>query len=305
MIFLAPLAAACPSNMSAPADAGSGQGATGAVASAGGMGARGGAGAGGSSGGQGGGAGGGDGGDAAAASDAGGLPFESLTVEVLEKLPHNPRAFTQGLELVGGRLYESTGLYGQSSVREVELTTGAVVRNVPLASNFFGEGLTVVDQRVIQLTWQEGTAFIYDRAMLTEQGTFSYTGEGWGLCYDGSRIVMSDGTGTLQFRDTAAFQRTGQVTVNRPDSVVVSRLNELECVGGSVYANVWMTDQILRIEPSSGTVTGVVDAAGLLSASEAARADVLNGIAHDSTNDTFLVTGKLWPWIFRVRFVSR
>jgi glutaminyl-peptide cyclotransferase len=245
---------------------------------------------------------------------AGATPPAALGVEVVRVLPHDPGAFTQGLELDRGLLVEGTGLYGRSSVRRVERVTGRVVRHRSLAPKLFGEGLTVVGDRIVQLTWRERVALVHDRATLRRRGAFRLAGEGWGICFDGRRLVTSDGTATLTFRDPRSFRplRRVEVGVDGPPRVLaglapgpVERLNELECVGGSVYANVWQTDLIVRIDAASGRVTAVVDAAGLLPPGEAERADVLNGIAFDAKQRVFLLTGKLWPRLFEVRSVPR
>jgi len=222
--------------------------------------------------------------------------------EIVRVLPHDAQAFTQGLVVFDGKFYESTGLYGRSSVRRVAPATGVVERAAALASDRFGEGLALVDRRLIQLTWQNRIALVYDLelALIT---TFEYEGEGWGLCFDGTRLVMSDGSGRLSFRDPRSFAVIGGVDVRRA-GVPVTRLNELECVGGQIYANVWQTDSVLRIDPASGNVLTTIDASGLLTAAETASADVLNGIAHDATTGHFFITGKLWPKVFEVRFPS-
>jgi glutaminyl-peptide cyclotransferase len=220
---------------------------------------------------------------------------------VLESYPHDTGAFTQGLLLYQGALYESTGLVGRSSVREVELATGRVLRQYDLPSPYFGEGLALVGQRLFQLTWTNQVAFTYDRATFAGQGWFTYGTQGWGLCYDGSRLVMSDGTSALYFRDPTTFQVLGQVTV-RLNGLPLERLNELDCADGWVYANVWTTDFIVKIDPATGRVAARINAAGLLTPAESSGTDVLNGIAHDPATGDFLITGKLWPKLFRVRF---
>jgi glutaminyl-peptide cyclotransferase len=233
-----------------------------------------------------------------------------LAVEVIERYPHDTAAFTQGLQLHDGVLYESTGLYGESDVRTVALETGEVIDLVELPDTAFGEGLTLVDDRIWQITWQEQIAFLRDAATLAEVDQVSYTGEGWGVCYDGGneRLVMSNGSAELTFRDPATFEPTGSVTVTRDGQPLVL-INELECVGDKVWANVWQTDEIVCIDPETGVVESVVNAAGLLTPEEAAAADVLNGIAAApglttaAGPGTFLITGKLWPWLFLVRFV--
>lgn len=247
----------------------------------------------------------------AAAPAAGTGEIAQLTVEVIERYPHDAAAFTQGLEIHNGVLYESTGLYGESDVRTVDQQTGEVIELVELPDTMFGEGLTLVDDQIWQITWQEQTAFLRDASTLEEIDQFTYTGEGWGICLDkgADRLVMSDGTDQLTFRDPATFEETGTVTVTR-DGQPQRMINELECVGGKVWANIWQTDEIVSIDPATGVIESVVDAAGLLTPEEDADADVLNGIAavpglsnQNGGSGTFLITGKLWPWLFLVRFV--
>jgi glutamine cyclotransferase len=226
---------------------------------------------------------------------------ERLRPTVLAELPHDTDAFTQGLELApDGTLYEGTGLAGRSRLRELDAATGEVRREVPLPGRLFGEGITVVDDRIWQLTWQDGVALEWDRAGLTLLRQVPIDGEGWGLCRDGDRLVRSDGTDRLRFHDPGSFAETGSVAVTL-DGEPVTEINELECVGGQVWANIWQTDRIVRIDPGDGRVTAVVDAAGLLDDQRRADADVLNGIAALG-GDEYLVTGKLWPAAFRVRF---
>jgi glutaminyl-peptide cyclotransferase len=229
--------------------------------------------------------------------------IERLRVEVVGEHPHDPGAFTQGLVIDGDRFYESTGEYGRSDVREVEVDTGEVVRETALLPSQFGEGLARVDDRLIQITWREHVAVAYDIDTFDVVDEYTYDTEGWGLCYDGERLVMSDGTATLTFRDPETFEETGTVEVTA-DGDPVGRLNELECVDGEVYANVYTTNDIVVIDPDGGEVTASIDASGLLSPEEAAAADVLNGIAHDPDRDTFFLTGKHWPTMFEVRFVD-
>lgn len=231
---------------------------------------------------------------------------EQLTVEVMRTLPHDTTAFTQGLEISDDELFESTGRNGTSFVRVSDLDSGAVLRQVDLSEKFFGEGITVTDDIAWQLTWQEGVAFARDPDTLREIRRVDYDGEGWGLCHrDDSSLVMSDGTSTLTFRDPVTFEvlSSTEVTV---DGEPLSDLNELECAeDGSVYANVWQTFDIARIDPQTGEVTAMIDAAPLwesMSADERAGADVLNGIAQIPDTERFLVTGKLWPNMFDVRF---
>lgn len=222
---------------------------------------------------------------------------EKLKVQVLSTLPHDTSAFTQGLEFSGETLYEGTGLVDRSSLRAGP--AGAAPSIKTELPGLFGEGITVLGPTVWQITWQDGVAIEWDAKTLTERRRVSYTGEGWGLCHweKTGQLVMSDGSTKLTFRDPVSFAATGTVDTGR------ANLNELECVGDTVYANVWQTDRILRIDTASGRVTGEIDASGLLDASERASADVLNGIAAVHGTDEFLITGKLWPKMFRVKFV--
>lgn len=239
---------------------------------------------------------------AASSPAAAAKPPERLKVKVLATRHHDPQAYTQGLLWHAGKLYESTGLYGRSSLREVDPQTGEVLRLVTVPARYFAEGLALAGGRLIQLTWQEGTAFVYGLAKFDQQGDFGYSGEGWGLCDDGRRLIMSDGSDRLTFRDPVTFAQQGGVNVSE-DGKPVLNVNELECVDGVVYANVWQTDRILRIDPATGRVTGAIDAAGLLSEAEKAKADVLNGIAWRPDTKTFYITGKNWPKMFEVVFV--
>jgi glutaminyl-peptide cyclotransferase len=215
--------------------------------------------------------------------------------------PHDTGAFTQGLLLHDGFFYESTGLFGQSTARRVEPSSGAVVLNVDLPPDVFGEGLALVGSELHQLTWLAGTAYVRDVTDLSVLRTNSYAGQGWGLCHDGARLVMSDGSSFLTFRDPATFAVVGAVEVTK-DGIPQANLNELECVGQLVYANVFFTDSIVRIDPSTGVVLTEIDASGLLTPQEEQDADVLNGIAFDPSTDRFFLTGKLWPWVFEVEF---
>jgi glutaminyl-peptide cyclotransferase len=231
----------------------------------------------------------------------------TLTTQILNTYPHDNQAFTQGLLLHNGMFYESTGQYGLSSIREVEITTGNVTRIQILDSQYFAEGLALVDDRLIQLTWREGRAFVYDLATFNRENTFSYEGEGWGLCYDGTDLYMSDGSSTLYKRNPETFEVTGQIQV-RQNGQAVAMLNELECVGDFVYANVWQTDKIMKVNKSNGNVVSEIDASNLLNSEERAalpQGAVLNGIAYNPEADTFYITGKLWPKLFEVKFVAQ
>ena len=227
-----------------------------------------------------------------------------LRAQVIQDIGHDTAAFTEGLEIHDGVLYEGTGNEGASWLRAVDIATGTVVRQANLPREYFGEGITVVDQTIWQLTFRQGVAIRRDRDTFAELGRASYQGEGWGLCHDAPahRLVMSNGTDTLTFRDPTTFQATGELRVTSAGNPV-SRLNELECTPGAIYANVWQTDTIVRIDPASGQVTADIAVDGLLPADVRARVDVLNGIAAVPGTDEFLVTGKYWPKMFRVRFV--
>lgn len=229
-----------------------------------------------------------------------------LRPRVVASYPHDPEAFTQGLLLHDGKLYESTGLNGRSSLRCNEFPGGKPCGRIDLPAQLFGEGLALSDGRLFQLTWQAHIALVYDLATFKKLSELPYNGEGWGLCHDGERFVMTDGSHRLFFRDPATFQVMSQVEV-KLDGARLTHLNELECVGPEVYANVWGTDQIVRIEKYSGRVLAVVDASGLLSTAEQATlapGALLNGIAYDPSDGKFLITGKLWPKMFRVEFVG-
>jgi glutamine cyclotransferase len=225
-----------------------------------------------------------------------------LRVQVLATLPHDTSAFTEGLELDDGTLYEGTGLIGASEVRAGPPGAAPTVR-ATLPSPLFGEGITVVGSRLWQLTWQNGIAIERDAHTLAELRQVGYQGEGWGLCHQQDRLVMSNGSAQLTFRDPASFAVLGTVTVHS-GSQTFDQLNELECVGDTVYANVWQTDTILRIDPVTGDVTGRIEAAGLLTDAQRQYTDVLNGIAAIPGTDEFWITGKLWPELFRVKFVE-
>ncbi|NNC81308.1 MAG: glutaminyl-peptide cyclotransferase [Acidimicrobiales bacterium] len=225
------------------------------------------------------------------------------TIEVVRETPHDSTAFTQGFELFDGRLFESTGLVGSSTVREVDPETGVVLRSLPVPE-VFAEGLTIVDDEIVQITWTDEIAFRYSIDDFTPLGTYSYNGQGWGLCDNGAQLVMSDGSATLTFRDRATFdaESTVQVTYN---GAPVEELNELECVGDSVYANIWKSALIVEIDAASGDVLTVYNANALWPEETRANAQsVLNGIAYDDVEDTFLLTGKNWPVMYEVRLHS-
>ena len=227
---------------------------------------------------------------------------EALRVHVLATHPHDADAFTQGLQWIDGQLYEGTGLEGRSQLRRIHFPEWTVEQHVDLPRDVFGEGIAVVGDRIFEITWQEGVAYVWNRATFERVGQFEYDGEGWGLCYDGTHLVMSDGSDQLFFRDPATFEVVRRVRVRRAGHPV-DQLNELECVDGVVYANIWQTDTIARIDPTNGRVTGWIDASGLLSREEEVESDVLNGITYLPDSHRFLITGKLWPHSFEVEFV--
>jgi glutamine cyclotransferase/GNAT superfamily N-acetyltransferase len=225
------------------------------------------------------------------------------TYSVVRSYPHDTSAFTQGLVLDGGKMYEGTGIRWQSSLREVDLETGDVLRSYALPSNYFGEGIAVYDEWIVQLTWQSNVGFVYDRDSLELLQTFGYPTEGWGITYDGERLIVSDGTATLHFWDPVTFEEIGRVDV-RDGGDPVSQLNELEYVCGEVLANVWYSDSIARIDPGTGEVIGWIDLAGLLGPEERpGSGGVLNGIAFDGESGRLFVTGKLWPWLFEIELI--
>ncbi len=230
------------------------------------------------------------------------------TVEIIEWFPHDPEAFTQGLEIAGGTMYESTGLVGRSSLRIVNSATGEITARVDLSDDLFGEGLTVVGDRVLQLTWQSGTAFVHDRSSLEVVGEHSYEGEGWGLCLSGDVLIMSNGSDRLARRDPETFTLLGTVPVTASGyDGRLDYLNELECVEDLVIANVWQTDRLLVIDPVSGRVVAAIDAGPLVddvSRNASSDIDVLNGVAFDPDSATMWMTGKLWPRLYRVRIVE-
>ena len=223
---------------------------------------------------------------------------------VVRSYPHDRQAFTQGLVYADGILYEGTGLNGRSGIRKVRLETGEVLQTRPLEPEYFGEGIAVMKDRLFQLTWQHGIGFVYDRQSFERRGTFTYTGEGWGLTHDGTHLIMSDGSpsGTLRYIDSQTLRETRRLVV-RDGSSPVPHLNELEWVKGDIFANIWQSERLARISPKTGRVTAYVDLRGLLDPREAANVDVLNGIAYDAAKDRLFVTGKLWPRVFEIQIV--
>ncbi|MCF3648328.1 glutaminyl-peptide cyclotransferase [Synoicihabitans lomoniglobus] len=225
--------------------------------------------------------------------------------EIVHRWPHDPEAFTQGLLFHDGMLLESTGMNGHSSLRRVDLTTGKVRQRVEVNPLFFAEGLTVIGTKAYQLTWRSRTGFIYDVDSLELVDQFPYPTEGWGLTTDGESLIMSDGSNSIHFLDAHSFahQRTVEVVFNGQP---VHRLNELEYIGGEIYANIWQTHHIVRIDPKDGRITGIIDLTGLEPTDDRRhRADVLNGIAYDEAGDRLFVTGKYWSELFEIRLVPQ
>ena len=226
------------------------------------------------------------------------------TFEVIRSWPHDRGAFTQGLVYRNGNFIESTGLHGASTLREVELETGRVLKQVPLAAAYFGEGVAVSGAHAYQLTWQNRKGFVYDVDTFQLQREFTYEGEGWGLATDGEQLILSDGTNRLRFLDPATFAVTRSIEVTL-DGKPLDRLNELEFIRGEIFANVWQTDDIVRIDPATGRVRGVIRFTGLLPATDRqGDTDVFNGIAYDAAGDRLFVTGKRWPRVYEVRLVE-
>jgi len=227
------------------------------------------------------------------------------TYRVVHVYPHDRSAFTQGLEYRAGYLYEGTGLEGRSSLRKVKLETGQVVQKIDVDPQYFGEGITVLNQQIMELTWRSGIGFVYDQSTFRRLRSFNYPGEGWGLTNDGQQIFMSDGSADIRCWAPGTLQEKRRVTV-RDHGLPIMNLNELEYVKGEIYANVWQTDRIARISPADGKVLGWIDLSGLLTSEDRAEpVDVLNGIAYDVLGDRLFVTGKLWPKLFEIKVVPK
>jgi len=220
---------------------------------------------------------------------------------IVNVYPHDRTAFTQGLVFENGLLYESTGLYGNSSLRLVELETGKILQLRKLSAQFFGEGIAVIDSKIVQLTWRSHKGFVYDKATFDLLQEFEYPTEGWGITYDGNRLIMSDGTSNLYFLDPVTLKKTGQVQVH--DTGPVTNLNELEYIKGEVYANIWLKEKIAVINPQTGQVKAWIDLGGIQNMENIDPNSVLNGIAYDTDGDKLFVTGKMWPQVFEIRLI--
>lgn len=224
------------------------------------------------------------------------------TFVVVDRYPHDPMAFTQGLVFYDGFFYEGTGLYGRSSLRKVRLEDGGVVEQVDLDDALFGEGVTILGDKIVQLTWKEGWGLVYERSSLERIDTFRYDGEGWGLTTDGEYLIMSDGSHRLTYLDPESYKPIKELEV-RGEEGAVSSLNELEYVDGEIFANVWFDHRICRIDAQTGDVLGWIDLSDLyaLERTENSDVDVVNGIAYDQENGRLFVTGKLWRHIYEIR----
>ena len=233
-----------------------------------------------------------------------GMPA-NYTYEIINSYPHDPAAFTQGLIYQDEIFYEGTGLWEQSSLRKVDPETGEVLQQVNIDDQYFGEGITIFGDRVYQLTWQSRVGFVYDKDSFELIRTFTYPTEGWGITHDGEKLIMSDGTARIYFWDVDTLAQIGFIDVKVGDQPVV-RLNELEYINGEIWANVWQTDMIARIDPQSGQVVGWVDLTGLLADEFRTQpTDVLNGIAYDAETDRLFVTGKLWSRLFEIKIIPQ
>lgn len=223
---------------------------------------------------------------------------------IVRTFPHDISAFTEGLEFRAGYFYESTGEYGSSSLRKVEVETGRVVQRLALSPSVFGEGLTVLNQKIVQLTYRGGLGFVYSQADFRLQRTFRYEGEGWGLTNDGSTLYMTDGTSEIRCLDPLTLKEQRRIQVHDGTTKILY-INELEFVRGEIWANVWRTEKIVRISPKDGRVLGWVDLTGILPAEEQGRVDVMNGIAYDAMRDRLFVTGKYWPKVFEIKVIPK
>jgi len=223
--------------------------------------------------------------------------------KVVAAYPHDPAAFTQGLAIEAGQLYEGTGQYGASTVRRVDLASGRAEKQRALGPRYFGEGIAILGGLLYQLTWQNGVVVVYDLETFEVQRTMQYDGEGWGLTHDGRQLIMSDGSSTVRFRDPQTFSVAREIEV-RNDGVPVARLNELEYIDGEIWANIWYDDRIARIAPTDGEVLGFIDLGTLYPQSARNSEAVLNGIAYDAAAKRLFVTGKNWPQLYEIE-ISR
>jgi glutamine cyclotransferase len=224
------------------------------------------------------------------------------TYDVVTVYPHDQNAFTEGLAIENGFLYESTGLYDNSTLRRIELETGKILQTYTLPNQFFGEGITIFGDTIIQLTWQSHTGFVYDKHSFELLREFTYPTEGWGITNNGSALIMSDGTATLYFLDPETFEKVGQIEVH--DTGPVTHLNELEYIHGQVYANIWGEEKIAMINPQTGQVNGWIDLRGINNQENQGTGSVLNGVAYDREGDRLFVTGKMWSQLFQIKLIA-
>jgi glutamine cyclotransferase len=229
----------------------------------------------------------------------------NYTYKIINSYPHDLDSFTQGLVYENGFFYEGSGLYGKSSLRRVNYNTGEILQIHNLSSEYFGEGITIFDDQIIQLTWKSKIGFVYDKDSFEQSGTFTYTTEGWGVTHDGEHLIMSDGTSNIYYLDPVTFQEEKRIVV-KDNNTHVTKLNELEYINGEIYANVWLTNNIVIIEPDTGNVSGWIDLEGLIDHNnQTQNIDVLNGIAYDEENERLFVTGKLWSKIFEIELIEK
>lgn len=233
----------------------------------------------------------------------GGAPA-SYGFKVVAVYPHDSKAFTQGLVVHDGKLYEGTGQYGASSIRRVDLETGSVEKMHPLNAMYFGEGITILGDKLYEITWQHGVGFVYDVDTFSVKQTFQYTGEGWGLTHDGKQLILSDGTSTIRFLDPQTFEVVRTIDVRDGDKPI-DKLNELEYIDGEIWSNIWYDDRIARISPATGKVVGWIDLSTLYPAARRSNEAVLNGIAYDAKSKRLFVTGKDWPQLYEIEVVRR
>ena len=221
---------------------------------------------------------------------------------VVHTYPHDRNAFTQGLFYLNGKFYESTGQVGQSTIRKVHFEDGRVLQSVPIPPGLFGEGIVNFGNQIVSITWQGGNGYRWDLATLRRTGDWHYEGEGWGLTQNGTDIIMSDGTSAIRFLDPVTLNERRRITVTI-QGTELTQLNELEWVNGEIYANIWQTPRIARIDPATGRVTGIIDLTGLANENTTSSDAVLNGIAYDAQGDRLFITGKLWPRLYEIDLV--
>ncbi len=225
-------------------------------------------------------------------------------VDAVDEIYHSNDSWTQGFAIYNGSLFESTGNYGNSSLKELDMETGEELRKLTLNNSYFAEGIAIVNDKLILLTWRENIAFVVDLNTFEIISNYSYQGEGWGICYDGTHLVMSDGSNELYFRDPSTFEINNTLNVTISGENFDGSINELECVNNTIYANVWYKNEIISIDSGSGNITSIIEVNGLDSQNKTTYHEILNGIAYDENSNTFLITGKNWPSIYRVKFVE-